>query len=152
MTAKKKTSARRVSSPVIKSRTKTVNPKTLAKNTRSKVTSSSRRPSPGLFQVVARYGVLRALLAVAGLLLVVFATQPGTIPVYAGWPLVVTVLVPVLSPIIFMLLLLDALMSRVWMIDKQGDEYLRLRTAVMINLLLAAGLLLFWAPYYLALR
>lgn len=151
MTAKKKTSARRVSSPAAKSRMRAVNRKTSTKSTHPKVVLSSHRPGPGLSQIVVRYGVLRALLAVTGLLLIVFATQPGTLPVYTGWPLVVTVLVPVLAPIIFMLLLLDALMSRVWMIDKQGDEYMRPRAAVIINLLLVAGLLLFWVPYYLGL-
>lgn len=147
MVSKKKTSTRRVPSP---SRTRAASTKT-TQDTDNGVQSTSFRPRLGLSEGLVRYGVLRLVLAAAGLLLIVFATQPGTVPVYTGWPLVTTVLVPVLAPIIFMLLLLDALMSRVWMVDKHGDEYMRLRTAVMVNLLLAAGLLLFWVPYYLAL-
>ena len=145
MAAKKKTSTRRAPASATKS---PAGRKTSITRTPSTAMLSTRRPGPSLSQIVVRYGVLRALLAVAGLLLIIFATQPGTVPVYAGWPLVTTVLVPVVAPIIFMLLLLDALMSRVWMIDKPGDEYVRLRTAVMIDLLLAAGLLMFWLPYY----
>ena len=148
MASKKKTSTRRVSSP---SRTRAASAKTSTQDADNGVQSTSFRPRLGLSQGLVRYGVLRLVLAVAGLLLIVFATQPGTVPVYTGWPLVTTVLIPVLAPIIFMVLLLDALMGRVWMIDKHGDEYMRLRTAVMVNLLLAAGLLLFWVPYYLAL-
>ena len=151
MPAKKKTSTRRAPPPATKSRTPAASRKTSTQHTRARVMPSARRSGPGLSEILVRYGVLRTLLAVAGLLLIVFATQPGTAPVYAGWPLVTTVLVPVMTPIIFMLLLLDALMGRVWMIDKPGDEYVRLRIAVMVNLLLAAGLLLFWLPYYLAL-
>lgn len=148
MASKKKTSTRRVPSP---SRTRAASAKTSTQDADNGVQSTSFRPRLGLSQGLVRYGVLRLVLAVAGLLLIVFATQPGTVPVYTGWPLVTTVLIPVLAPIIFMVLLLDALMGRVWMIDKHGDEYMRLRTAVMVNLLLAAGLLLFWVPYYLAL-
>ena len=151
MAAKKKTSTRRAPRPGTKSKAPVTNKKPPSPSIHSRVALSARRPSPGLSEVLVRYGVLRALLAVAGLLLIIFATQPGTVPVYAGWPLVTTVLVPVMAPIIFMLLLLDALMGRVWMIDKSGDEYVRLRIAVMVNLLLAGGLLMFWVPYYRAL-
>lgn len=147
MAAKKKTSTRRAPASATKSRAP-AGKKSPTLRPQPRVMLSVHRPSPSLSQVLVRYGVLRALLAVAGLLLIIFATQPGTVPIYTGWPLVTTVLVPVVAPIIFMLLLLDALMSRVWMIDKPGDEYVRLRTAVMIDLLLAAGLLMFWLPYY----
>ena len=151
MAAKKKTSTRHAPSPSTKSRAPAASRKTSTTRTHPRVVLSAHRPGLGLFDVLVRYGVLRALLAMVGLLLIVFATQPGTAPVYAGWPLVTTVLVPVMAPMIFMLLLLDALMGRVWMIDKTGDEYVRLRTAVVVDLLLAASLLMFWVPYYRAL-
>ena len=101
--------------------------------------------------MLARYGVLRSLLAIAAVLLIVFATSPNVAPVYSGWPFIPTVLVPVLAPLILMLLLLDALMGRVLMSDMRGDERARRRDAVIVNLLLAVGLLLRWVPYYLAL-
>lgn len=101
--------------------------------------------------VLARYGVLRSTLAMAGVLLIVFAEPAGVVPVYSGWPFVPTVLLPVLAPLIFMLLLLDALMGRVLMSDMHGAERARRRNAVTVNLLLAVGLLLRWVPYYLAL-
>ena len=152
MTAKNKTSARRVPPAGTKSRAPAASRKISTAKNPTRVVLSARRPGRGIFEVLKDHGVLRTILAVAGLLLIIFATQPGTVPVYTGWPLVTTVLVPVVAPIIFMLLLFDALMSWVWMIDKPGDAYIRLRTALIVDLLLAAGLLLFWVPYYMALR
>lgn len=104
-----------------------------------------------LLDRVARYGVLRSLLALSGFLLFVFATHPGVVPVYSGWAFVPSVLVPVLAPLILMLLLLDALMGRILMSDLQGAARAHRRYAVMINLLLGAGLIMRWLPYYLAL-
>ena len=112
---------------------------------------SSSVATSGLLNVLARYGVLRSLLAIAAVLLIVFATSPNVAPVYSGWPFIPSLLVPVLAPLILMLLLLDALMGRVLMSDMRGDERARRRDAVIVNLLLAAGLLLRWVPYYLAL-
>jgi hypothetical protein len=122
----------------------------------ARTTSRSTRKSPAggvsvLLQVLTRYGVLRSLLALAGVLLIVFATSPGVVPVYSGWPFVPTVLLPVLAPLVLMTLLLDALMNRVLMSDLRGAERARRRNTVAITLLLVAGLLLRWGSYYIAL-
>lgn len=118
-------------------------------------TRATKKPDAGVVSLVLErveyYGVLRSLLALAGVLLILFATPSGTVAVYSGWPLVWTVLVPVLAPLILMLLLLDALMGRVLMSDMQGAERERRRVTVTVNLVLAAGLLLRWLPYYLVL-
>jgi hypothetical protein len=153
MTAKKKSSTRRKSSRSSPAYSKNAKK---SKTTQAKTASHAAKISSGddrlsVAETLVRYGILRTLLAVAGVLLLLFATQPGTVPVYSGWPLVSTVLVPVLAPMIFMLLLLDALMGRVLMTDMHGAERDRRRLTVIVNLLLAAGLLFFWSPYYLAL-
>lgn len=152
MIVKKKSSARRkqsLSSPASAKGAKK------SKITRAKTASRSAKISsgdgPSVSEALARYGILRSLLALAGVLFILFATQPGTVPVYSGWPMVSTLLVPVVAPMVFMLLLLDALMGRVLMTDMHGAERDRRRMSVLVNLLLAAGLLLFWLPYYLAL-
>ncbi|MFL6655654.1 MAG: hypothetical protein ACJ8KA_12755 [Sulfurifustis sp.] len=97
-------------------------------------------------------GPLRvALLAAAGVALVLIPA-PGTRPVYSGWPLVTTLLIPVAAPLLFLLLLLDALMSRVFLIDAEGLDRQRRKTAIIVNLLAAALLIVRWLPYYSALR
>ena len=159
MPSKKKTPRRpqRSGSPATTKKRATGKPasaKSGSARTRS-ATRAKKQPAVGVVAVVlervARYGVLRSLLAMAGVLLILFATPSGAVPVYSGWPLMWTVLVPVLAPLILMLLLLDALMGRVLMSDMQGAERERRRNPVIVNLVLAGGLLLRWLPYYLVL-
>jgi len=72
--------------------------------------------------------------------------------VLTGWPLVTTVLIPVLAPMTFMVLLLDALMARVFLTDAEGAARQRYKTILLADLLAAAVLLLRWLPYFAALR
>ncbi len=101
---------------------------------------------------VADLGVLRLLLLFVALLGLLLIPAPGTRAVYSGWALATTVLVPVLVPMLFLLLLLDALMARVFMSDTAGAARKRWRTVITINLVVAALLLIRWLPYFAALR
>jgi len=91
-------------------------------------------------------------LVLAGLALTMMSLVPakGSVAVYHGWALVPTVLIPVLVPILilFMVLMLDVLMSGVFMIDKKGAARTRYRTILLVELVLAVGLVLFWVPYF----
>lgn len=97
-------------------------------------------------------GPLRIALLVATAVALVLIPAPGTRAAYSGWPLVTTLLIPVSAPLLFLLLLLDALMSRVFLIDAEGPERQQRKTAIVVNLLAAALLLIRWLPYYSALR
>lgn len=99
-----------------------------------------------------RLGPLRLTLLAAAVLVIVFAPAPGTKAVYHGWALARTVLLPVLAPLVVMLLLLDALMARVFLSEAEGGARLRLRTAVWANLVVALAVVLYWLPYFIALR
>lgn len=99
-----------------------------------------------------RLGPLRLTLLAAAALVIVFAPAPGTKAVYQGWALARTVLLPVLAPLVVMLLLLDALMARVFLSEAEGEARLRLRAAVWINLVAALAVVLYWLPYFIALR
>lgn len=99
-----------------------------------------------------RLGPLRLTLLAAAVLVVVFAPAPGTPAVYHGWALARTVLLPVLAPLVVMVLLLDALMARVFLSDAEGEARLRLRAAVRADLLAALAVVLYWLPYFMALR
>ena len=55
---------------------------------------------------------------------------------------------PSLIVIFFFVLLLDALMNRVFMVDKTGDDRNTPRIRMWLDLAAVAGILLFWWPYF----
>lgn len=105
----------------------------------------------GMARWARELGVLRWLLLIGVVITFVLAPAAGTSGSYTGWALVPSVLIPVIAPLLLMLLLLDALMSRVFMTDTHGDARRRLRMIVTLNLIVAAALVIYWIPYYLAL-
>lgn len=113
-------------------------------------TRKKTTPKNSIVVFLTQLGAMRALLMCAVLAMLVFVPVPGTSPVYQGWALIPTILVPVLAPILFMVLMLDVLMTSVFMTDKKGALRARYRTILFIELALAAGFVLFWAPYFKA--
>lgn len=105
-------------------------------------------PTRGLSMWFRELGMLRVALAGMALLLIVFATRPGTAPVFGGFALLPTVLLPVLAPMVLMVLMLDALMARVFMFEKEGSERARYRRIVGVDLVLSVVLVLAWLPYF----
>jgi len=47
--------------------------------------------------------------------------------------------------------MLDALMSRVWMSEAEGDEWKRLRLVFRVDLIVGLVLLAYWLPYFISL-
>ncbi len=107
--------------------------------------------SNNLMRFLSGLGPLRVLLAVAAAGTMVFTQRPGTPPVYSGWAIMPTLIIPIMAPLIFMVLMLDTLMARVMMTDTEGTERRRYWMIIAVNLLLAAGLTALWLPYFLAL-
>jgi hypothetical protein len=101
-------------------------------------------------EYLKRLGPLRIVLALAAVVVIVLRPEAGTAVTYAGWDLVVTLLLPVLAPLLFMVIMLDALMSRVMMIEKTGAARGRYRQILWTQLLLGLALLLYWLPYFIA--
>jgi len=95
-------------------------------------------------------GPLRVTLALGAVLMLLLRPAPRTAAVFSGWALVPTFLAPVLTPMIFMGLLLDALMGVVLLVGDTGDRR-RYRTVIVVDLVLAALLMFWWWPYYSAL-
>lgn len=100
-------------------------------------------------------GIMRAVLAAFSALTVLVAplsllrfgiTSPDHLD---AWRFTLVMFFPIMAPLALMTLLLDALMARVFLIDAQGTEQLRLRRIVFAELTLAALLLLVWLPYFL---
>ncbi len=92
---------------------------------------------------------LRVMLAIAAILTAIFAPAAGTKAVYEGLPVIQTLILPALTPLVFLVLLLDALMNRVWMIDATGDKIAKFRTIMRIDLLLAILVFIRWIPYFI---
>ena len=93
-------------------------------------------------------GPLRVMLATAAIVMIVLRPAPGTEAVFEGWAVFPTLLFPSLSPIIFMVLMLDVLMSSVYLSAHKGAKRQRLQRARLTNLAVAAAVLIFWFPYF----
>jgi len=96
-------------------------------------------------------GPMRVALFLAALLAVVLVPDPQIPASYQGSALFYTVLVPVLTPLIMMVLLLDALMSRVWLADAEGEAVRRYRTIVGLDLAFTLLVFLAWLPFFMSL-
>jgi hypothetical protein len=94
---------------------------------------------------------LRAALILGAIIVILGKPEAGTPVAYSGWEMVSTLLIPVLAPLIFMLLMLDALMSRVWMSEAEGKERKRLRLVVRVDVIVGLLLLVYWLPFFIAL-
>jgi hypothetical protein len=98
-----------------------------------------------------KLGVMRWFLFAASLALILAVPAPGTRAVLHGPAVFPTVIVPALAPILFMVVLLDALMSAVFMADKTGEERTRMKLSLVLHLLLAGLMVIAWYPYFRAL-
>jgi len=96
--------------------------------------------------LIQRIGPMRLLLLICTLLLypVVWFSdmEPQGIGVLTAY------VAPALAVIFLFVLLLDALMNRVFMIDKEGEEKGVPRTRMWLDLAAVAGLVAFWWPYF----
>ena len=105
-----------------------------------------------LVEFIKKLGPLRIALAGCAIIAIFFAPQPGMQLVLYGTGVFTTLLIPVLAPLIFMGLLLDALMSRVRHIDADIEEKKRYKLIIIVNLVLALTILITWLPFIFALR
>ena len=95
-------------------------------------------------------GSMRWFLAGAALLAIILRPAPGSPVVTEGWALVPLLMAPVMAPLVVTVLLLDALMARIFLADAEGALRGHYRLAILFNLLLAGVTSAYWLPYYLA--
>lgn len=101
----------------------------------------------GLRQLLNWLGPLRVMLVLGTLAVMLLRPAPGTPPVYSGWGMLPTLVVPALVPLFFMVLLLDAIMGAVWLASSPGERR-RYRTVIGVSLGMALLLVLWWWPYF----
>ena len=98
-----------------------------------------------------RVGFLRAVLMLASVLLVFLSPFAGGHIQTSGWPLVTTLVAPVCFVISCFLLVLDMLMTRVFMSGSTAAERQRLTLIIRSEALVLLVLLASWAPLVAAL-
>ena len=95
-------------------------------------------------------GFLRICLITLGIIDVLLSPAPGTPIAHDGLAVIPTLVAPAAAPIIIMVLLFDALMSKIRASDSQGDESKKFRHIMWIELVVVAFMIMGWLPYYLA--
>jgi len=109
------------------------------------------RPSRNRASPAARLlelGALRWALFLFTLFLIVFAPSAGARAGASGWSVFSTIVMPALMPLFFMVLLLDALMSAVFLkgthLPAQRPRY---RLSLAFDLVLVVALVIAWYPF-----
>ncbi len=92
-------------------------------------------------------GVLRLMLIVTTLVVIALVPAAHTPVAYEGWAMITTLVVPALAPIIFMGWLLDVMMCLVVRSSTPVHGRHRLRRIVWTDLVMAALLAVYTAPY-----
>lgn len=121
---------------------------------RTRARGSSRPAAartPPIIVRLGELGVMRLALGVLALAVLVMAPRPGTAAVMDSWRMLPTLIVPTLAPLVFLVLMLDALMARVHMTSVRGAALARYRRVVAVDLLLGLIVVVWWAPYFIAL-
>lgn len=99
--------------------------------------------------VLRQLGPLRIGLSAVVVLLVALSPFAGMETNYDNWSVIPTIIAPVLVPIVFFVLWLDVLMSKVFGSQAaSGYDKKRHRLAVRVNLIAVVALVLAWARFY----
>lgn len=96
-------------------------------------------------------GALRVALLLLAALVILWAPKPGAAQILEGRQILSTLIAPSLAPIVFMVLMLDALMGKVLSGSARGAERERYRRIMVTNLVAGIVLFLWWTPYFVRL-
>ena len=99
-----------------------------------------------LSTLFSHVGVMRFILLSCTLICFPLVSLADVEPIGLG--ILTAYVVPPVVVILFFVLLLDALMNRVFMVDLSGEKRAVRRLRVGLNLAAVAGILIFWGPYY----
>lgn len=101
--------------------------------------------------LIKQLGFLRISLLMLGIIDTLIAPEPGTYAIKHGIDMIPTLVAPAAAPIILMVILFDALMSKIRASDAQGEESKKFKRIMWAELTVVAFMLIGWLPYYLAL-
>jgi len=96
---------------------------------------------------IKQIGPLRVILAAVAISMIVFSFFTDD-PVRQGWAIIPTLVIPAVVPIVFFVLLLDILMSGVFMVDKTGQERSRFKFIALMDTVFVVLIVTLWLPYF----
>jgi len=100
--------------------------------------------------LVKIFGPLRTALLATVLTSIGFSFFSQGQVAYSGWPMVPTLIVPALTPIIFFVLAFDVMMSSILFADSTEAARSRYKTILLTEIVFAIVLLSSWLPYFLS--
>jgi hypothetical protein len=95
-------------------------------------------------------GFLRITLLAFGLIDAFLRPEPGTAVVLEGPEVITTLIAPSAAPIIVMVILFDALMSKIRASDATGEQSRKYKSIMWTELAVVAFMVLMWLPFYMA--
>ena len=104
-----------------------------------------------MLSIFTKLRPMRVVLISLAILSLIFKAKTGTPVSYDGWPMIETVFIPVMSPLIIMVLLLDTLIATIWFTQTTGDEKNRYKLILGCNLITIIIMLSLWIPFFIAL-
>lgn len=104
-----------------------------------------------MLSILIKIRPMRVALISMAILSLIFKAKIGTPVSYDGWPMIETVFIPVMVPLIIMVLLLDSLIASIWFTQTTGDEKNRYRLILGCNLTTIIIMLSLWIPFFIAL-
>ncbi|MEJ2438083.1 MAG: hypothetical protein P8047_03135 [Gammaproteobacteria bacterium] len=104
-----------------------------------------------LNSIVQTFGFLRLSLMTFVVVDMIARPMPGTTPMYETSTAMISMMITALAPILFMLLLLDAIMTLVYMSSMPAERKFSYRIILLTNLVVAVLFFAYWWPYFRAL-
>lgn len=102
-------------------------------------------------QLIKDLGLLRLCLLGLAIMDTLVRPEPGSYPIHHGWEVIPTLVAPAAMPILMMVILFDALMSKIRSSDAETEQgRLKYRRIMYTELAVVAVSLILWLPYFMA--
>lgn len=95
-------------------------------------------------------GLLRQLLIGMAIICLIVRPQPGSSVVLEGFQVIPTLVTPASVPILLMVIMFDALMSKIRASDTEGEEQIRFKKILRVELATVLILFIVWLPFFMA--
>lgn len=95
-------------------------------------------------------GLLRQLLIGMAIICLFVRPEPGSRIELEGLQVMPTLITPASVPILIMVILFDALMSKIRASDSEGEERIRFKKILRVELATVLILFLAWLPFFMA--
>ena len=96
-------------------------------------------------------GFLRLALIGLAISIILLCPAPGTTAAHTGIEIIPTLIAPATAPILLMVILFDALMSKVRASDSSGEESAKFTRIMLVEIATVVILVIAWFPYFIAL-